>query len=125
VLSPDFFQDAELLRLSPLHRLLFAGLWCWADRKGRLEDKPRDLKLRILPLDECDVDVLLDDLAEGGFVERYQASGQRCIWIPQFGKYQRPHLRERDSQLPAPTLNGASTDLGSAQHQPRHSLGGA
>ena len=36
ILHPGYFKDAKLLALPPLHRILFAGLWCCADREGKL-----------------------------------------------------------------------------------------
>ncbi len=52
-ISPKFFKHEDLCALSPLHRLLFEGMWCEADREGRLEDRPRRLKAEILPFDNC------------------------------------------------------------------------
>ena len=40
LLKPGFFMNEELARLPVRARLLFAGLWCLADREGRLEDRP-------------------------------------------------------------------------------------
>jgi hypothetical protein len=102
ILHPDFFTDADLLSLPPLHRLLFAGLWCLADREGRLLDRPRDLKLRILPADKADVDAMLHDLASLGMVLRYEVDGVRCLQVAGFDKYQKPHPRETQSLLPRP-----------------------
>jgi len=102
MLHPNFFTDADLLSLSPLHRLLFQGLWCHADRDGRLLDKPRDLRLRILPADQCDIDAMLTDLAAVGMVLRYESDGIRCLLVTGFSRHQRPHPKEPKSLLPAP-----------------------
>jgi len=40
-IKPGFFRNEMLAECSPLARLLFAGLWCLADRFGRLEDRPK------------------------------------------------------------------------------------
>jgi hypothetical protein len=98
----EFFQDADLGDLGPLHRLLFIGLWCQADREGRLQDKPRDLKVKLLPFDDCNVDGLLRELAAGGFIVRYAVDGHRYIAIRTFKKHQRPHARELPSIIPPP-----------------------
>ena len=55
MLHPGFFTDSKLLQLNPLHRLLYAGLWGLADREGRLRGDPMDLKIKLLPGDNCDV----------------------------------------------------------------------
>jgi hypothetical protein len=99
--KPDFFLDSDLCELSPLHRLFFQGLWCHADREGRLEDKPRELKVRILPYDACEPEAMLSDLAARGFIERYSAKGIRVIQICNFLKHQRPHHAEPPSILPS------------------------
>lgn len=108
-LKPEFFTHELLAELSPLHRLLYAGLWCHADREGRLEDRPRYLKTVILPYDDCDVDRMLADLQRQGFVVRYVANGRHCIHIPAFLRHQNPHQKEKDSELPPPPV-GASND---------------
>jgi len=43
-LKPDFFKDEDLAVLPFEARLLFEGLWCYADKEGRLEDRPKYLK---------------------------------------------------------------------------------
>ncbi len=102
MLHPDYFTNADLLSLSPLHRILFAGLWCLADREGRLRDKPRDIKIRVLPGDVCDVDQMLSDLAREGMVVRYVSGHQFLLFIPGFADHQKPHKNEVQSELPGP-----------------------
>ena len=48
-LKPSFFTNDILAEVPALGRLLFQGLWCVADREGRLADRPRKLKAEILP----------------------------------------------------------------------------
>ena len=94
-IKPDFFLHEELAELSMTHRLLFIGLWTLADKEGRLDDRPRRIKASIFPWDDCDVDCLLFDLAERGFIVRYEDSKKaRLIEIPGFLKHQRPHPKE-------------------------------
>lgn len=106
-LKPGFFIDSDLATLPPLHRLAFQGLWCHADKAGRLEDKPRELKVQILPYDSCDFAAILRDLAlpKGhgpGFIQRYQVGDQRFIYITHFLDHQKPHHKEGESVLPPP-----------------------
>src|SRR5579872_5132591 len=82
-------------------RLLFQGLWCLADREGRLEDRPTQIKLLIFPNDRVKVDELLNELASQHLIVRYEAGGHRCIWIPRFRENQNPHPHEAESALPA------------------------
>lgn len=101
-LKPGFFTNEELADLEPLTRLLFPGLWCLADRAGRLEDRPRKIKAEVLPYDDCDVDRMLADLHERGFIIRYEAEGKQYIQITNFRKHQTPHIKEAPSTIPAP-----------------------
>jgi len=102
-IKPGFFTNGDLIECSPLARLLFIGLWTEADRRGVLEDRPKTLKLKLLPGDNCDADELLQELADHGFIQRYEAGGARCIYITKFGAHQSPHQKEPESELPAPT----------------------
>lgn len=106
-IKPGFFTNGDLLECSPLARLLFAGLWCEADRRGILKDQPKSIKVKVLPGDNCDANELLDELAERGFIERYAVNGERCIWIVNFQTHQNPHTKERASTLPAPPEHAA------------------
>jgi hypothetical protein len=101
-IKPGFFTNDALAEVHPLGRLLFSGLWCHADRAGRLEDRPRKLKAEVLPYDDCDIDALLNDLAARGFVVRYQAGGVRYLQVVNFDKHQTPNIKEIDSTIPAP-----------------------
>jgi translation initiation factor IF-1 len=106
-IKPDFFLDDEVAALNPLTRILFIGLWCLADKAGRLEDKPQKIKVQILPYDKYDVDKELDVLAEKGFILRYQVEGVKYIQVISFNKHQAVHGTERESIIPV--CNGEIT----------------
>jgi 5-methylcytosine-specific restriction endonuclease McrA len=95
-------MNDELAEVEPLGRLLFAGLWCIADREGRLEDRPKRIKAEVLPYDDCDVDDLLNKLAEREFIIRYEVNGEKYIQVVNFIKHQNPHYKEVPSEIPAP-----------------------
>ena len=63
-LKPDFFIDEDIAELKPLMRLFYQGLWCAADKSGRLEDRPKKLKVQILPYDNIDPEKMLNILAK-------------------------------------------------------------
>lgn len=100
-IKPDFFLHEDLADLTPLHRLLFIGLWTLADKDGRMEDRPKRIKAALLPWDNCDVHEMLEDLHDAGLIHRYEAD-VGCIAIPSFLKHQRPHPKEPASTLPGP-----------------------
>lgn len=102
-LKPGYFTNEDLAgECSPLARLLFAGLWCWGDRLGRIQDRPRKIRVEILPYDEVDGDALLWELSDHGFIERYHAGGLDVIQVCEFDEHQDPHPREAASELPGP-----------------------
>ncbi len=101
-IKPGFFKNDMLGELSPLARILFAGLWCLADREGRLEDRPKRIKADVLPYDECSTENLLDDLVAAGLIIRYEANGNRFIQVITFLEHQNPHRGEAPSIIPSP-----------------------
>jgi len=98
-IKPAFFVNPELAELDPLARLLFIGLWCLADKDGRLKDKPKVIKIQILPWDDVNVDGLLFLLAPE-FIRRYEVNGERYIQINNFCKHQNPHQNEKSWGFP-------------------------
>lgn len=99
-IKPGFFKNELLAELEAFDRLLFIGLWCLADREGRLEDRPKRVKMELFPCDAYDVEAGLQALADSGFIRRYTAAGMAVIEIANFAKHQVPHGTERDSTLP-------------------------
>lgn len=132
-IKPGFFRNEDLISLPPLTRLLFAGLWCLADREGRLENRPRRIRFDILPGDECDVVSMLRDLERLGFILIYG----EYIQIINFPKHQNPHHKENHSKIPPPIiqeliqkpwalpgqdLDNTGATPGEAQDKPKSSL---
>lgn len=116
-LKPGFFKNEALAELPPLTRLLFSGLWCIADREGRLEDRPKRIRAELLPYDDGSVDAMLDELHQAGFILRYQIGEQRFIQVVNFTKHQNPHVREPESTIPAPGEHSASTSQAPVKHR--------
>lgn len=108
--KPSFFKSENVAELAPLTRLLFVGLWCLADREGRLEDRPRRIKVEVLPYDAVDCEVGLAELAAHGFIARYEVDGVRLIQVRNFTRHQRITGREADtpSAFPPPTAEADS-----------------
>ncbi len=100
-IKPEFFTSEDIVALSPMARLLYIALWCEADREGRLQWKPKTMKLRYFPADQCDVIAMADELVAGGLVVLYEDG--ELAYIPSFSKHQHINPRESESQLPAPT----------------------
>ena len=110
-LKPSFFRNEKLVARSFASRLLYAGLWTLADRRGILKDRPAWIEMEVFPADTVDVEALLNELADWRededepLIYRYEVDGKRCIFIPGFAQHNRPHKDEKKSDLPdAPPL---------------------
>lgn len=100
-IKPEFFTSEDIVDLPPLARIFYIGLWCEADREGRLVWKPRTLKMRYLPEDQCDIEELAQNLVDAGLVVVY--GGGTYAHIPKFSQHQVIPHREAVSKLPAPS----------------------
>ena len=111
-IKPTFFLDSDIASLSPMARIFFIGLWCLADREGRLKDKPRELGVQLIPYDlpNADPEALLKELAPR-FILRYEVEGRGYLYIRGFEKHQRPANSEPDSDIPEPPADILATNL--------------
>jgi hypothetical protein len=108
-IKPDFFTSEDICALSPRARLLYIGLWCEADRQGRLQWSPKTLKRRYLPDDDCDIDAVCQELLMRDLVRLYGEDD--LAFIPTFLEHQKPNPREAESTLPAPDVHPSNLDL--------------
>lgn len=99
-IKPDFFFDVEMAKQGAFARLTFIGLWCLADKNGRMEDIPEKIKAQLFPYESVDAQVFLKELHQGGFIYRYIIGGKCYIEIKNFSKHQRPHPKEAGSTIP-------------------------
>lgn len=117
-IKPGFFTHDGLAELEPLTRLLFIGLWTIADRSGRLEDRPKRIKAEVMPYDNCDMESMLNDLHQAGFILRYKAGKLAAIQIVKWDKHQNPHIKEVSSTIPEPCQNSSGTCQESKTEKP-------
>lgn len=93
-------MNEDIIELPYEARLLFIGLWTLADREGRLENRPKKIKMSLFPADDINVAEQLENISKFGFIELYNADGIDVIHIVNFVKHQNPHGLEKDSELP-------------------------
>ena len=108
-IKPGFFLNEDLAELSFEYRLLFIGLWTIADKKGRLEDRPKRIKMAVFPADNVDITEGLALLNRYGFVKQYERNGVKYVQISNWEKHQSPHHTEKQSLIPEPLDNGVET----------------
>jgi hypothetical protein len=100
-IKPSLFKNEVLGVADPLLTILFASLWCLADKAGRLEDRPLRIKGETFPYrDGIDVDSMLIELEKTGFIRRYVVGELRLIQVLNFVEHQKPHHTEKESKLP-------------------------
>lgn len=118
-IKPGFFTNEDLVDLPFECRLLFIGLWTLADREGRLEDRPKRIKMAVFPADDVNVDACLNLLQGKKFILRYQHGDSHYIQVLAFKKHQTPHIKEAGSIIPAPIEH--RTSIGQASDKPNAS----
>jgi len=114
-LSPEFFLHEGLAGCSPHARLLFASLWCQADREGRLLWLPMQVYGSTFPWEPgLDVGAMAAELEAVGCLRRYRHNGKLYADLPGFLAWQRPHRNEPDSRHPgaAPIMADQESDNG-------------
>ena len=110
-IKPAFFQNEELAELEPIERLAFIGLWTIADYKGCLEYRAKRLKIQILPYDNCNIELIVNNLNKYGFIRVYSVQGQQYIKITNFEKHQNPHKNERESGSDIPDYDENNNEI--------------
>lgn len=100
-IKPEFFTSEDIVSMSPLARLFYVSLWCESDREGRLSWKPKTLKMRYLPGDQCDIEELAGELISAGLIVLYEVDGKQFAEIPSFKNHQVINNRESESVIPA------------------------
>lgn len=117
-IKPSLFKNEVLGVADPLLTILFEGLWCEADRDGRLEDRPLRLKAEIFPYrNDTDIEAMLNWLNEREFIRRYEVRGIKVIQVSKFSDHQRPHNNEVESVLPS--MEASKHNQGKKSAQPR------
>lgn len=106
-LKPEYWDDEELATATSRDaRLLYPGLWNFADEHGRLRGDPRFLKGKIFAYDDDltpdRVDALVDELARAGKVIRYRVGGASFLYLPRLDRHQRLEPDKVPSRLPGP-----------------------
>jgi len=106
-IKPGLFQN-ELLGIDetdPMLMIVFAGLWCCADKAGRMLDRPLKIKKDIFPYRTMEPRVFngyLTGLETLGFLLRYEIDDLAIIQVINFEGHQSPHHTEKESVLPPP-----------------------
>jgi len=87
-IKPEFWTDEKVIECSLNARLLFIGIWNFADDYGNIQNSPKQIKLKILPSDSIDIIPLIKELATHGLLTEYSVDSQTYLHISGFDKHQ-------------------------------------
>ncbi len=114
-IKPGFFMNEEIGELDSSCRLLFIGLWCMADRDGFLKNRPKRIWAELFPYNQTFISKVcpwLDNLASKNLIRFWcNDEGEKVvIEIINFLKHQKPHRREKESEI-KPLIDGSVLSL--------------
>jgi hypothetical protein len=102
-IKPEFWTSEQVMECSLNARLLFIGMWNFADDLGRLSMSPKSIKAQIFPSDDINSETILgmiQELSNNGLVLLYTVDDKDYLQItgwqhqridkPQPGKYPSP-----------------------------------
>jgi hypothetical protein len=111
-IKPEFWTSEQVMECSPNARLMFIGMWNFADDLGRLPCSPKSIKAQIFPSDELSLDTIrgmINELSENGLLMIYSVEDKDYLQItgwqhqridkPQAPKYPAP-LSEDSETIP-------------------------
>ncbi len=103
-IRPEFWSDEKIVECSAWARLLFIGLWNFADDHGRMEYSATRLKLQIFPADQLEIEPLIQELRGRTMVLLYTVDNRHYLQITNFSKHQKVD-HPGQSRCPAPPDN--------------------
>lgn len=119
MLDQRFTQSDKLNDTPRDHRLIYASLLPYLDRKGRMCAEPMVVKVTVFRRSDFTIEEIADalnNLAKAGLIRLYADKDNEAILeVTDFLKFNSPNSRERDSDFPGPDDSGAQevrdTDL--------------
>lgn len=87
-IKPEFWTDDSITECSLSARLLFIGIWNFADDAGNLDRSAKQIKARVFPVDNVDCEPLIRELMTHGLLIEYSVSGRNYLHIPGFAVHQ-------------------------------------
>lgn len=91
MINPSFWRDEKIAECTYLERLLFQGLWSFAEDNGVGRAVPRLIKADIFPYDDVSSDLIKNGLIHLNklrLIQLYEIDGQHYYWVCNFAKHQ-------------------------------------
>jgi hypothetical protein len=83
-IKPEFWTSEQVMECALVTRLMFIGMWNFADDNGRMTFSPKKIKAQVFPADEVsasDVSGMLDELSQHGLIKHYSVDGVEYLQI--------------------------------------------
>jgi hypothetical protein len=112
-IKPEFWTNERVMECSANARLLFIGMWNFADDLGRLAFAPKTIKAQIFPSDDIGLDAvrgMVYELSKNGLLLVYEAAGKEYLQIVGW-QHQRID-KPQPGKCPAPTKGYSKSDPG-------------
>ena len=91
-IKPEFWTSEQIVECSTSARLLFVGLWTFADDNGVIPRRVRSIKMQVFPGDEfslSQIDGWLQELERGGLIQRFTDLGEDYILVTGWSRHQK------------------------------------
>lgn len=88
-IKPEFWTDEKIVELDFADRLLFIGLWNFADDQGYLDLRPKRIKMQVFPGDDYDVLGGLKRLWESSLLSLYETDQGVVVSVKHWQRHQR------------------------------------
>lgn len=87
-IKPDFWTDDTITECSLSARLLFIGMWNFADDYGNLDRSAKQIKARVFPVDNINCEEFIQELITHGLLSEYSVSEKKYLHIHGFTDHQ-------------------------------------
>ena len=91
MIDPNFWRDEKLAQCTYMERLLFQGLWTFAEDNGVGRANPMLIKADVFPYDSIkisEIETSLEKLESLGLILLYEIDGQKYYCVINFLKHQ-------------------------------------
>lgn len=95
-IKPEFWTDEKLVDLGAWERLLFIGLWNFADDEGYMPYSAKRIKMQVFPGDDVEImnplenSGILWSLLRAGMVSLYDSDSGPVLHVKNWNKHQKP-----------------------------------
>ncbi len=112
-IKPEFWTSGQVLECSTNARLMFIGLWNFADDEGRHPYRPKQIKAQIFPSDsmsEKDILGMLLELSKNGLITTYTIDNEQYLLIN--GWHHQRIDKPQPAKYPPPLQDDSGNILG-------------